>query len=180
MVEEHDGAGTPGEVERLARETEDTSDDWQRAVRDMRAMAMDREENGFETLTIPAGDTTPKPPSSGETERFGLSHLIPGDTVERFQTLYEEGEFTETDVYQARVDGNIFIVTEVRDPDARLAVFVAGAYRMRHAPALVRTATERDEMYSHVRTLDGTHLGTFEHDDVSAFFPDPEEFLAYE
>lgn len=88
------------------------------------------------------------------------------DAVERFRTRPEEGEF---------------IVTVVRDPRTRLAVFVAGAYRMRHAPSLVRTATERDEMCPHVRSLDGTHLGTFKHDDVfSAFFPDPEELLAYE
>ena len=35
-------------------------------------------------------------------------------------------------------------------------------------------------MYTHVQTLDGTHLGSFRHDDVEKFFPDPHKYTGYE
>jgi hypothetical protein len=31
-----------------------------------------------------------------------------------------------------------------------------------------------------VRKLDGTHLGSIEHDDPDAFFPDPDAIFAFE
>jgi hypothetical protein len=31
-----------------------------------------------------------------------------------------------------------------------------------------------------VKKVDGTHLGTIDHDDPDAFFPDPESVYAYE
>lgn len=180
MVEQGNGQAPPDDLEQLARQSEGSGEAWKKTVQDMEVMANERRDDGYKTLTIPAGHTAPEPPQSGDSNRFGLSHVIPDGQTERFQDLYEAGRYSETGVFQAGVDGNVFIVTEFRDPDARLAIFIAGNYQMRHAPELVRTATKRDEMYTHVKRLDGTHLATFEHDDVSAFFPEPEEFFAYE
>jgi len=172
--------GNVDDFERLARSSDVGSDGWQRTIEDMNAMAEDRAEAGFETLTIPAGNTAPVSPDAGDTDRWGLSHVIPGNKAESFERLYDAGTFTETGVYQAGVEGHVFIVTECLDPDAEIVIFIAGAYQMRHAPPLVRAATDRGDMYTHVKTLDGETLGTFEHDDAAAFFPDPEEFYAYE
>ncbi|MFC7081917.1 DUF7529 family protein [Halorussus caseinilyticus] len=51
---------------------------------------------------------------------------------------------------------------------------------MRHAPGLVKTALEEDEMYTHVQKLDKTHLGSFRHDDVEKFFPEPHKYAGYQ
>lgn len=180
MVKQGDGPESFSEVERLAQQGEGTGEAWQDTVRDMRVTAAERADEGYETLTIPAGNTAPVAPGSGDSDRFGFIHVIPGDKTSEFKDLSEGGEFSETDVYQARIGGNVFIVTECRDPDSGIAIFIAGVYQVRQAPALVRAATKRDEMYTHVKQLDGTFLGSFHHDDVSAFFPDPDEFLAFE
>lgn len=180
MVEQGNGHGAPSDLEQLARQSEGSGDAWEQTIRDMRVTAKERGDEGYKTQTIPAGHTAPKSPQAGDTDRFGLTHVIPDNQVDRFTDLYEAGDYTETEVFQAGVNGNVFIVTECRDPDARLAIFIAGNYQMRHAPALVRAATSRDEMYTHVKQLDGSHLGTFDHGDVAAFFPDPEEFYAFE
>lgn len=166
----------------LAQQSEVIKSAWERTVHDMNAMAQDREDKGFDTLKIPAGDTAPEPPSEGPEGRYGLSHVIPDNKAERFEEMYTEagGEFEETGVYQMFNDGHVFLVTELIDLGNRNVVYIAGSYRMRHAPALVRTATDRGKMYTHVQTLDQTQLGSVEHDDVGAFFPNPEEFYAYE
>ena len=57
------------------------------------------------------------------------------------------------------------------DPDSRTAILVAGSVRRRDARMLARTATRTGRMYTHVRTLDGTHVGSFEHASPEKFFP---------
>lgn len=176
MVKGRDTPGTTDELERLAHQAAGSGEAWEQTVRDMRVTAHEREKEGYKTLTIPAGHTAPVAPGAGDGDRFGFSHVIPDGDVDRFLELFEAGNYSETDVYQAGIQGNVFIVTECRDPDGRLAIFIGGNYQRRHAPALVKAATKRGEMYTHVKKIDGTHLGTFEHDDPSSFFPDPQEF----
>lgn len=175
-----DNEGHPDDLDRIAQQSEALKDNWEKTLHDMNAMAQDREERGWETLTIPAGDTAPQPPSAGEDDKFGLVHVIPGNKADRFTELYEVGQFPETGIYQMTNAGHVFMVSEHIDPDYEVVIYIAAQYDMRHAPELVRTATDRGKMYTHVRKLDKTFLGTFEHDDVSAFFPDPEAFYAYE
>lgn len=179
MPHQGDGPGATGEPERVARHSEALQSNWARTLSDMQAMAEDRENKGFETLTIPAGDTTPLSPAMGEHDTWGLSHVVPGDDAEAFEAVSEPGAFEETAVYQLSAGGFVFLVTECIDLVDDVVVFIAGSYDMRHAAGLVRTAMERGTMYTHVKTLDHTQVGTIEHDDPSDFFPDPEAFYAY-
>lgn len=180
MVRIENGEVKLDDGERMARISQEARNGWGRMTEDMRAMAADREEAGYETLSVPAGDTTPKPPGSGDTDEWGLSYIIPGNKADDFLELYERADFDETGVYQASMSGISFIVTECLDHDEEIALFVAGSYRLQFAAPLVRTALERDRMFTHIKKLDGTHLGTIEHDDPDAFFPNPEEIYAYE
>lgn len=179
MVERADEPDVASEYEGIAAQSEAASSGFERAVEDMRAMAKDREDKGFQTLTIPAGDVATKNPSDGDDE-WGLSFVIPGDKAEEFEYFYEEGEYEDTGVYQSGTAAHVFIVTEHVDLDAGLVVFLAGSYEKRYAAPMVRTAMDRGRMYTHVKKLDSTHLGTFAHDDPSEFFPDPESFYSYE
>jgi len=151
---------------------------WQETVQDMRAMAADREEKGFETLAIPSHNTAPVAPGDGDDDRFGLSHLVDGDDAEAFVEFTEGRDFSETGVYQMADGGNVFMVTEHIDHDNEQIVFVAGAFRVVDATATVRAAMDRGKMYTYVRALDQTILGTFEHDDPSDFFPDPDVYYS--
>lgn len=150
---------------------------WEAAVRDMRAMAADRELKGYETLAIPSGNTAPVSPSQGD-DRIGFSHLVDRSDGRDFAVRYEGRNFTDTGVYQVADSGHVFLVTEHIDYDAETVIFIAGTYRVTDAADLVRAAMDRGKLYTYVRKLDRTILGTFEHDDVSAFFPDPDIYFS--
>lgn len=180
MVRIDSGEGDPDELDRIARAPDAVRHGWERTIEDTEAMMADREADGYETLMLPAGDTTPKNPETGDTDEWGLTYVIPGNKAEPFLDFVERSEFDETAVYQNSLDGTVFVVTECIDVDNERSVFVVGGYRMRVAPPMVRTAMERGKMYTHIKKLDGTHLGTIEHDHPEAFFPDPEDFYAYE
>lgn len=161
----------------------DFSDDilhvgWEQAVEDMRAMARDREGKGYDTLTMASGNTAPVAPSPGNDNRIGFSHLVDRSDGEAFLERYEGGHFTETGVYQAVDGGHVFLVTEHIDHDREVIIFIAGTYRVWDAADLVRAALDRGELFTYVRKLDRTVLGTFRHNDVSAFFPDPEIYVS--
>jgi len=170
----------PDDAERIASSHRTVKDGWQRTLEDMAAMAANREDKGFQTLTVPAGDTAPEPPHAGEDDRWGISFVVPGNKADRLAEFHRTCEFEDVGVYQAAGSGQVFLVVELVDPDDSVAVFLAGHYEMRHAPDLVRTATEEGVMFVHAQTLDGTHLASVRHDDPYDFFPDPDEFLAYE
>ena len=155
---------------------------WEQTVADMRAMANDREERGYEAITLTSFNTAPIAPADGpdDDKRWGLSHLPDSDDVETFKKVYPERDFSETGVYQFADAGNVFMVTEHIDFDNELIIYIAGAFRMLDAAAMVRAAMDRGKLYSYVRELDGTVVGSFEHDDPGAFFPDPEAYYAYE
>lgn len=167
-------------AEHIAQTSDPVKDAWTQTISDTMRMRAEREERGYEAVVIPAGDTTPIAPQDGDTDFFGFSYLAPDNKAKEFEALYENGDFTQFAVYQATSSGSTFIVTECIDEAAKRCIFISGAYQMMDAPQLVKAAVKRDQLHSRVRTLDGTVIGTFEHDDVSAFFPDPEEFLAYE
>lgn len=180
MVRGSPGSESPNEEDPIVQHSDDLKSGWEQTIHDARAMATDREENGFDTLVIPAGDTSPIAPDAGESDEFGLSYIIPGNKAEPFLDRYEGGEFTETAVYQMNANGYIFIITECIDLDSETVIFIAGSFEMRHAASMVRTAVNQGKMHTLVKKLDHTRLGTFEHDDVSAFFPNPDEYYAYE
>ncbi|QGN05912.1 hypothetical protein Hrd1104_00455 [Halorhabdus sp. CBA1104] len=166
--------------ERLLATSEQAHSGWEQTLQDAEAMARDRAANGFETLVLTSDDTTPKPPDSGEDEEWGLVYIVPSNQAGELESFADRATFEETVVYQATSSGHAFVVTECLDLDEQLALFVAGTYRMQHAPPLVRAALEREKMFTHVKQLDGTPVGTIEHDDPEQFFPDPEQFYAFE
>lgn len=177
MVEPEPDAGVPDEIERIAESPDSIREAWNRTIADTRAMAADREEAGYETMVLISQDTSPVAPGAGEGEEWGLTHLVDGDTADAFTEARERVEFDETAVYQAGAADSIFLVTECLDHDEEFVLFIAGAFRRREAVDLVRVALDREEMHTHVRLLDGSIVGSIEHDDASAFFPDAGEYL---
>lgn len=164
-------------AERTAADAETFKDAWSRTLGDVDRMAEGLAEEGWETLVLPAGDTAPEPPEDGPSGRHGLVYVVPGDRAERLRELLVEATLHEYDVYRTTVEGRVFIVTELRDPDHEVVVYVAGNYELHTADRLVETVADTGTMYTHLQKLDGTAVATFEHDDWQKFFPNAEHFV---
>ncbi|MEF8827426.1 MAG: hypothetical protein V5A49_00215 [Haloarcula sp.] len=151
-------------------EEAETLGPWEQTLDDMRDVASQRATEGWETITVQAGDTAPEPPSAGESNRFGLVYTVPNDSAEGVRSFSESASVDGYTVYRRKAGSKLFLVTEISDSDARIALFVAGVVDLDVADDLVTAAANAGETYTHIRLLDSTQLGSFRHDDPSAFF----------
>jgi hypothetical protein len=164
------------DAERLAANAERGKDAWARTLADMEARAEAYEAEGWETVSVPAGHTAAESPESGSSDRFGFVHTLPGNYAAAIREAIGGKDFPEYDVFRARTDGRVFLVTELLDPDSRTAILLAGSYELRTVEPLVAAADEAGVCHTHLRTLDGTHLGSFEHDEYEKFVPRIDRF----
>ncbi|MEF8856277.1 MAG: hypothetical protein V5A16_02510 [Haloplanus sp.] len=158
-------------AERVAAHAAGNKRAWQATLDDMEALAADREADGWEVVTVVAGHTEPRPREAGGSDRYGLVHVVSGNAADSFVTAYERGDYPRYDVYRGTTDTRLFLVTECLDPGSRTAILVAGTARRDDIRRLARTAARTERMYTHLRTLDGMHLGSFEHAAPRKFFP---------
>lgn len=163
--------GPDGPRKHAPRTTEIHQTAWEHTLEDMEALASELREEGLDVLTLQAGDTAPEVADAGG-ERFGLSYVIPGNRAEGFREAFSAIGTPRYRVFRTEVGGNVFIVTQISDQEAGQAILVAGVYQKQFERELVQAASEAGVMYTHVQTLDGTHLGTFEHEDWTLFFPE--------
>ena len=144
---------------------------------DMEAIAEERREEGWEVVSMPAVHTSPVSRDMGEDpERFGLVHIIPDNYADEFADAYDRGSFPEYLAYRNQIENSAFLVTEFIDPDSETVILVASRYDLRHAEAMIRSAIDEGELHTHVRTLDGTELGSFRHEEFGALVPTPEDY----
>ena len=160
-------------LEKEAVKADEKKQAWKATLADMDALAEAREAEGWDVLTIAAGDTAPIGRGTEEDEgEFGLSYVVGADDAAAFREAFEAGEFPVYDVFRQTQLGNVFVVTELRDPDTEQVVFIAGAYLQHDERMCAYTAREEGEMYTIVKKLDGTVLGKFHHDGYEKFFPE--------
>jgi len=98
----------------------------------------------------------------GDDETFGLVHVLPNNYVDEFTAAFDSDEFTEYLAYGTAVDGFMFVVTEFIDPETERSILLPSRYDMALADGMVSSATDEGVLYTHVQTIDGTILGTFE------------------
>lgn len=163
-------------ADRIAANADVLKSAWQETLDDMDALAEELEADGWDTMTVAAGDTAPAVPDAGTHDRWGIIHVIPDNFADEFEDAFEAGDYPEYDVFRQEMDANVFHVTLYRDPDSKTAILVAGQFMLFHARGLVELSKEEGYTYSHVQTLDGTLLGSFRHDEPSKFFPHYEDF----
>lgn len=155
----------------MSGDADDERGGWQRTVDALRELESELEAAGWEVVAVPAGHVAPVSPEAGESDRFGLVHTVPGEVAEAFEAAFEAGRFAEYEVFRRQVGNRLFLVTKLTAPDERVAILLAGNVDMTYADALEAAAESRGELYTHVELLDGTHLGSFQHDDPALFFP---------
>lgn len=150
---------------------EDEGAAWQRTLAELRRLEAALVEDGWEVAAVPAGHVAPEPPGAGETERFGLVHVVPGDEADAFSEAFEAGTFGAYEVFRRQVGHRLYLLTKLTAPEQEVAILLAGSIDCTQADALIEAAAARGEVYTHVQLLDGTHLGSFKHDDPALFFP---------
>jgi hypothetical protein len=150
------------------------SSPWGRTIQEANAMAADLRKDGREVVVVRAGHTAPVAPDEGETDRFGLVYVAPDGVAETLPAAIDDADLANYEVFRRAVGSDLFLVTRLTDPDARVAVLLVGGVDRTAADGLVAAARERGALHSHVELLDGTHLLSVRHDDPSAFFPDIE------
>lgn len=138
---------------------------WTQTLEDMEAIAADRRDDGWAVVTLVAAHTDTVSRDMGEDDDFGLSHVVPNNHAERFVETYDDEAFTEYLAYGSEVEGFMYVVTELIDPAAERSILIAARYDRATARGLVESAREAGVLYTHVRTIDGTVLGTFEHEE---------------
>jgi len=129
---------------------------------------------------VAAGHTAPTNPDAGASDRFGFVHVVPGNEAEAVDEAVETGAFPKYQVFRKEVEGRVFMVTQLLDPDSSTALLIAGNFEMRHAAGLVKNSLQEGVTYTHLQKLDKTHLGSFRHDDVEKFFPNPQRYTGYQ
>ena len=144
---------------------------WAQLLEEMDAMAAELEAEDWETLTIPAGDAGAVGPDEQHADRHGYAYVVPGDAADRFAELFVPDGFPRTEVYRATSAGNLYLLSVFQDPETATAILLAGVLDRSDLGECRQYATETGRMYAHLHRLDGTHLGTFEHEDPEPFFP---------
>ena len=158
------------EAERLAASSEVHANAWQETLDDMWALEDDLQDEGWETLVTAAGHTTPVAPAHG-AGYWGLVHIVPDSDAEAIGDAVEAGEFPSYDVYRTEVEGRVFSVTVLLDPETETAVLVSNQFELRDAHELVEHTHEAGYVNSVFRYLDGTVVAQVRHDDPEKFFP---------
>ena len=162
-------------AERLAANSEVHAGAWQRALDDAWALEDDLQDEGWETIVTAAGHTGPVAPSHGKGY-WGLVHVVPDSDAAAIDDAVDAGAFPRYDVYRTEVDGRVFGVTVLLDPETSTAVLIANQFELRRATALIEYSHDAGYVDTVVRYLDGTVVAQVRHDDPEKFFPRYETF----
>lgn len=148
---------------------------WKRTLQEMDELAEERRGDGWEVTTVRADHTDPVTRDMGDHDRFGLSHVVSKSHGERFVDAFDEEAFTDFLVYGTTVDARRFAVTELLDTDEERSIMIANEYPFERARGLAETAEREGRLYTYVRKINGTILGTFEHEEYEPLLPQPGE-----
>ncbi len=158
-------------VERTVASADRHREAWKQTLEDAVAMADAREEDGWDTLVVHPLDTATEPPEAGDTDRYGLVHVVPDNVASDVAERTDGTSFPRYDVYRATVEGRLFLLTVLLAPAEHVALYVAGSIDLSHARRLFETAAETETLYTHLQTLDGTPIASFAHEAYEKFVP---------
>lgn len=176
MIDAPDGDGDSAQAgQRLAANSEVHATAWEQTLDEMRTLEKDLQDDGWETLVTAAGHTAPLAPGH-DADHWGLVHIVPDSDAAAIGEAVEAGQFPNYDVYRTDVDGRVFGVTVLLDPETSTAILVANQFQLREARDLIEHVHDVGHVDSVVRPLDGTAVAQVRHDRPEKFFPRYGEF----
>lgn len=162
----------PGDETGIRPRSSAAREAWTRTNDEMELIAERRREGGWDVVSMPAVHTSPVGKDQGDDDRFGLVHVLPDNHAGSFSDAFERGAFPEYQAYRNEVDGYVYQVTELVDPESGTIVLVAGQYDRRLAEGMITTALDEECLFVHLRTIDGTVLGSVRYESFDALLPD--------
>lgn len=164
---------SPEYVDRVIDETGAQTEAWARTIQDMEAIAERRREDGWDVLTLTTAHTAPiSRADNDDPDRFGLVTVLPDNYAERFRDVYEDNDLDQYQVYTNVTEGFMYLVLEVLDFDTETSVMLALRYDLVLAPGMVRSVHDEGTMFTYVKTIDGTELAVFEHEEYEPLLPE--------
>ncbi len=148
---------------------------WKHTLDDMDAIAAERRDDGWDVRTLFSVHTDTVSRDMGDHDDFGLFHIVPNNQIHSFEEWFDPEEFTEYLVYGTDVEGYMYAVIEFIDPEAERSILLASRYDMTRAKGMVQSAQDEGVLYSRVKTVDGTVLGVFEHEEFNPLVAKPGE-----
>ena len=166
MTQEDGMPEPPDPIEKRIKDpTGAKTEAWRSTIDDMDAIAEDRRSDGWEVLTVLSAHTDVVSIDMGDDDEFGLKIILPDNHAERFEPMYDPEAFTEYLSYGREVEGLMYAVLEFIDSDAERSILVACRYDLRFTEPMVESAQQEGVLYTHLRTIDGTKVGVFEHEE---------------
>lgn len=171
-----DDIGGPDSIPASARRRDPQgvqTEAWKQTLEDMEAVAEQRRNDGWDVVTVMAAHTDTISRDMGDDDLFGLVHVIPNNYVDEFTDTFDSDEFTEYLAYGTEADGFMFVITEFIDPETERSILIASRYDMARADGMVASAADKGVLYTRVKTIDGTILGMFAHEEYDPFVSRP-------
>lgn len=150
------------------------SEMWSTVLEEAQTVADERREDGWEADVVLTAHTDTVSKDMREHDRFGLMHVVPDNYADTFTETYDEDEFTEFLAYGTSVQGVMYVIIDLIDPERERSLLVPCEYDMTVADGMVNSALDEEALYSYFRTIDGTILGTFRYEEYSPLITQPD------
>lgn len=143
---------------------------WNNILSDVTATATEYDENGWESLALRPGHVTPL---AGEPDgRWGFDVLLPDDEFTQLETMVEQIDISDYELYSREASGGAFLMVVMRAEPDRVALIYPLYYRLGDdsISALETHAKQAGVIKTHLRRLRNDRRITLQHDDPGLFF----------
>lgn len=174
-MSQFDEDGNDERIERLASNASVRKEGWKRTNEDMKLIAEERRDEGWDVVAVPAVHTDTVSPDMGEdSDRFGFVHVIADNHADDVADTLASASFDRYEAYRSVEGDQAFLVVELLDDGAETALLIASHYDRNEAEGMIAATRERDVLFTHLKRLDGTHLGTVRHEEYEPLLATPE------
>jgi len=146
---------------------------WERTLEEAQMLVDEREADGWDATYVLSAHTDAVSRDMGEHDRFGLMHVLPNNYADRFTEAFDPDGFTEYLVYGTSVNGVMFVILELIDPEAERAIIIPCSYDMTMGQGVSQSAAEEGALPSYFKTIDGEILARFDHDEIEPLVTPP-------
>jgi len=145
-------------------------DGWSAAIEDMEATATEYRERGWETLELHPGDSV----LVDSDRRTGLDVVLPGPEFADLESLVDDRQFRDVEVFRAEGDELVYLLVVEIDPESETAVFVPAYYDPSQSAETIESVEDAGSLPLFCRRLNDDTV-QFVHDDPTPFLPEPVE-----